>query len=128
MVEQYPAIVGGAVAILGAFLTPILAKRGIDASGAQAVAQGVCSIIAAVASILAVMFTHKRVTPVANPKLNDGTLLVPVAPALTQTTFATDTTMIVPTTTTSTAVAVVDATTLAANESQSAEDGAPPAH
>lgn len=75
--EQEPVIVGGAVAIIGAVLTPIVAKAGIDSGGALAIAGGIGAVLTGVIAVLGVGHARKASTPLANPTTNDGVQLVP---------------------------------------------------
>lgn len=77
MNEQYPVIVNGVVAIIMAFLSPVLIHYGIDSSGVQSVGAAIGGILLAIISVVSVVLAHRKVTPVANPKNNDGTPLVP---------------------------------------------------
>jgi hypothetical protein len=82
LIAQYPAIVNGIGVFIAAFLTPILGKWGIDSSGAQTIVAALLSFLSTIVGVALIALTHKKVTPVANPKLNDGTPLVPDLPAV----------------------------------------------
>lgn len=77
LIAQYPAIVNGIGVFIGAFLTPIFAKWGIDSSGTQTIVAALLSFVSTVVGVILIAVTHRKVTPLVNPKLNDGTPLVP---------------------------------------------------
>lgn len=62
--QNEPVAIGGAVAILTAILTPILAKYGIDADGTAKIVGVLGAVATAALSVYSVWKARSKVTPV----------------------------------------------------------------
>lgn len=79
-VSNNPVAVNGALSIIAAVLTPLLAKRGFDNDGIQSILTGIGSIATAALAVWGVFRARAQVTPLANPKNNAGQPLTPDTP------------------------------------------------
>lgn len=60
-----PVVVNSSLTIVAAVATPLLAKYGIDAGGAQAIFSEIAAIATAVLSVWGVVRARSKVSPVA---------------------------------------------------------------
>lgn len=74
--DREPVLTAGAVVALVTALLAVLAAFGLPLTDDQTTA--VVSLISVVAPIVVALLARPKVTPLADPKTNDGTPLVPL--------------------------------------------------
>lgn len=77
--NQETVLIDAIIGAVGIAIAPTLAKHGVDAEGTKQLLNYVGAGLTALVALAAALHARSTVTPLANPKTNDGTPLVPAA-------------------------------------------------
>lgn len=81
MTTEQPVLVNGSAAAVGAALVPVLVDLGVQGDGAAKIGSFVGSFLALILVGWHLYSARSKVTPLVNPKDNDGNALISVVQA-----------------------------------------------